>query len=504
MTPGVRFLKVRLALLVLVVGTSHGFGDSPFYTEQWCDDEGAASLVYLDDSECNKVFPSSFDRDFSCPLTTAAELDPAVWVSDSVPLVQAPVDNTTLEAAGVPADVQLCLILVKRLVATGELRTRRLCAGGGERVSHETWSSSKFLAVGNAAGQLREECGEAGAQQHALGLEANTTYTTGACSTADGRHGVCIDSVACATEAGEPMAGYCTGPTVMQCCVGLADPIGAARTPLGDLATVVASYDTTAGLTSNSVASFFHDLGHRDRARTLATDWLAVPSASAAAEATLGGNYGEDSPDDLGFELVDDDTDAVCAAEPDPADDGPFANSLTALALAEAHRRLALHRELLGGDAGDLVFPNTTWVDARELLYGAEQSVLFPGVVWGGLSTDPAIFLQTGVEQALEATGVLNHGSTVGALAAMDEASGGQWRIFSKLGAGYSSSRSVGEVLTAGYGCIPAITGQQGGWEFTLAARGSVSLDFDLAKAEAAVLAAVEAALVALALGDLD
>lgn len=491
--------QFSLAVLACAAGIVRGFGDSPYYYANWCNNEGAASLVYLDDSGCQKVFPSSFDRSFSCGLgsTDDSDLDPSVWVPDSVPLAQAPVDNTTLAAAGVPDDVQLCLVLVKRAASTGELRTRRLCAGGGDTVSFETWSSSKFLAIGNAAGALREECTDGAG----LGLEANSTYSSGACTTPDGS-GLCADASACAANGGTALSGYCTGPTAMQCCVGLADPDAAARTPLGDLATVVASYDTSAGLTSNSVASYFHDLGHRDRALALATDWLVVPSASAAAASSLGGNYGEDTPSDLGFDLTDADDAVSCSAEPDAATDGPYSNSLTALALAEAHRRLALHRELLGGDSGGLVFPNTTWVDAQALLNGAERSALFPddgGLTWGGLTADPAIFVQMGLESALEATGVPNGGSATGALRAMDEASGGQWRIFSKLGAGYSTSRSVGEVITAGYGCIPdAGSASGGGWEFTLAARGSVPKDFDLSGAEAAVFAAVEAALVAM------
>ena len=185
-------------------------------------------------------------------------LDPAVWVSDSVALADAPVNTTALEAAGVPSDVQLCLFLVKRGDDTGSdggLRTRRFCSGGGEVESVETWSSSKFIAVGNAAGKLREECG--------LGLSASTTYTSGPCS-ANGLAGTCADANACAVVGGVSYPGYCSGPAAMQCCVGGAagaEATSSALTPLGDLATVVASYDTTAGLSSNAVSSYFHDLG---------------------------------------------------------------------------------------------------------------------------------------------------------------------------------------------------------------------------------------------------
>ena len=91
------------------------------------------------------------------------------------------------------------------------------------------------------------------------------------------------------------------------------------------------------------------------------------------------------------------------------------------------------------------------------MLYGASasnsgSSVLFDGVQWGGLTADPAIFIQAALETALNAVAASaapaavagNSGapptskasplsSSWPALAAMDEASGGEWRIFSKV-----------------------------------------------------------------------
>lgn len=477
------------------------------------------------------MFPSNFSRDWACPATSEENLDPAVWVPDSVALADAPVNTTALEAAGVPGDVQMCLFMLKRgLGGSGDVRTQRFCSGSGEILSFETWSSSKFIAMGNAAGKLREECTNG---VSSLGLDASVTYSSGPCTNAAGLSGVCADINACSFAGGVSYAGLCNGPAPMQCCVG-AGSGSAALTPLGDLATVVASYDTTAGLTSNSVSSYFHDLGWRSRALELAQSWLR-PSPSAQPQ-SLGGNYGEPTPAYLGFtaevsasgasasgtsasdvnasarglggELSGGLGGGTCAATVDPAGDGPYSNSLTALALAEAHRRLALHREV---DL-PLAFPNATWADAAELLYGAEASVLFPGTLWGGLTADPAIFVQAGLEKALEAVGLSGAG---GALAAMDTATGGLWRVHSKLGAGYSTSRKVGEIVTAGYGCVPSWSSgggdgggsgageNQGGWEFTIAARGSVPLDYDLSKVELRVASAVEAALLAMATGKL-
>jgi hypothetical protein len=115
--------------------------------------KGNASLQYLDDKYCAKVFPGSFDRSWSCPLSLQSDdgLDPNVWVPDSVPLDQAPIDTTTLPGLGVRQDVQACLFLIKRIndmnnpkssttgSTTTSLRTRRLCSGGGDVDSVETW-----------------------------------------------------------------------------------------------------------------------------------------------------------------------------------------------------------------------------------------------------------------------------------------------------------------------------------------------------------------------------
>ena len=87
-------------------------------------------------------------------------------------------------------------------------------------------------------------------------------------------------------------------------------------------------------MTSNSVASYFHDLGSRDRAHDLiARDWLALNPAVSGEEAvdaaSLGGNYGEDSPSSLGFNLASSSSSSVnCEAEPDTPTT-TYANSLT-------------------------------------------------------------------------------------------------------------------------------------------------------------------------------
>jgi hypothetical protein len=588
-----RPLRPLLLLLLLLPEPLVSFSTNPWYYDHWCDNEGSVSLKYLDDSQCAKVFPSSFSRDWQCPNANAAAVNPpAGYEADSVPLAEAAVDTVSLEAAGVPTDVQLCLILVQRFDnasaaassggggggggTTTTLYNKRFCSGGGEQTSFETWSSSKFLAMGNAAGKLREECGGDG----------DTNTAGGGC--------IGLDAV-------EAVEGASSSSSSSSFTSAL----------LGDLATIVASYDTTQGLSSNAVSSYFHDLGTRQRAHDLlAQTWLAlnpnVSGADAAAAASLGGNYGEASPASLGFSLAtntnsttsrvnapsspsfsssldvnkekeqkdeeeseDASATATCEATPDtPAT--TYANSLTALALAEAHRRLVLHREV----AAPLKLPSAAWADAQVLLYGAGTttdpaapafanaenqttttaftssssssvssavgtggggsgsssngapltSVLFgpAGVDFGGLTADPAIFLQSALDESLasspsssssEAAGSGRGGSDSnggggnggGGMAAMDAATGGRWRIFSKLGAGYSSSRSVGEIVTAGYGCVPAFDddagGSSGGFEFALAARASVPGDDLLVKAQERLYAAVSAAIGAMVTG---
>ena len=115
------------------------------------------------------------------------------------------------------------------------------------------------------------------------------------------------------------------------------------QTPLGDLATVICSYDHTAGYSSNSLASYFHDLGWRQRLHDLVNGpWLSSPSAD---EESLGGNYGEATPGDLSFDLLSGDGEQWCEADRDPWEE-VFPNSLTTLSAAEMTRRLVLHDEV--------------------------------------------------------------------------------------------------------------------------------------------------------------
>ena len=303
--------------------------------------------------------------------------------------------------------------------------------------------------MANAAGHLRTNestCGDGNIKNHQYGLDGSVT----------GKHGL---------------------------------------TELGDLATVICSYDETAGYSSNSLSSYFHDIGWRDRINGLVQNWLLKEDNLTLSKQqrlrsdlpqTLGGNYGEATPSDLTLTVtpstpvsaLDSDRvgsdrtkrqdtaatasnlkdDQMCEADRDPWPT-VYSNSLSALSAAELVRRLALHREL----PESLRFPGTSWRDVQvgvfpilcmyiciytiyiylylciyirymltyrvsttilhlqTILYGATESIFFPGQVWGGMTADTAIFTQA----ALDLPSLLQTWN------AQDS---GQWRIFSKLG----------------------------------------------------------------------
>jgi hypothetical protein len=189
--------------------------------------------------------------------------------------------------------------------------------------------------------------------------------------------------------------------------------------PLGDLVTAIADYEG-APYSSNALGRFMHDVGGRARANALVHEaWLGRP-----AEESFGGNYGEPAPP-LGHTFVEPDGASVTVAPDGSA--GP-ANRLSMLTLAEALRRIVLHRE---EPAQRL--PGLTWADARVLLYGAEGSPR--SGEWGGLTADDAVYLQSAHDWDY-----------------IERRSRGRWRTFSKLGMG-----SDGQFLDVGYACLPVL-----------------------------------------------
>lgn len=250
------------------------------------------------------------------------------------------VDTSILDGVVDDTAINLCVVLTQRLYnassETGStIYNRYLCAGDRSKdVAYETWSrwvaaqfmhvmntaviicsyaftysccvhSSKVFAVANAAGRLRSN--ESNCSDRIFGIDGSVTGSKG-------------------------------------------------MTPLGDLITIICSYDHTQGYSSNSLTSFFHDIGWRDRIDDLVVHWLG------ASNQTLGGNYGEATPKDLSLDVstVVDDEVRTCEADKDPWPT-VYSNTLSALSAVEMVRRLALHREV----SSELRFPGTTWSDVQ-------------------------------------------------------------------------------------------------------------------------------------------
>jgi hypothetical protein len=224
------------------------------------------------------------------------------------------VDTSSLSKYVTDPVINACTIVTKRVSDSSSpdgftLYHRYFCAGeASANAGYEAWSSTKIFAMANAGSHLRSnesDCGAGNSHNALFGLDG----------TVEGKHG---------------------------------------STFLGDLATIVCCYDKTAGYSSNSLSSYFHDIGWRDRLNDLIHTWLKVP-----ANQTLGGNYGEATPSDLGF-VVSEGENESCAIDKDP---WPTVhnNTISALTEVELTRRLVHHRELLEG----LAFPNLTWVDVQ-------------------------------------------------------------------------------------------------------------------------------------------
>ena len=141
-----------------------------WYFDNWC----GHSLEYLDDRKCAKAFPSSYDREWFCPIVYDEK---HVNVSDfdiDKHLSYVNVD-TSLLADVVTNGASVCAVLTKRLQSDSgaTLYHKYFCAGESSRdVPSETWSSSKIFAMENAAGHLRT--GESSCQREQAGLDSDS------------------------------------------------------------------------------------------------------------------------------------------------------------------------------------------------------------------------------------------------------------------------------------------------------------------------------------------
>ena len=386
--------------------------ESQYYYDHWC----GGDLQYLDDGNCSKLFPITFDRDWKCSISLnetdsiIAELNNKGYSIDTPLLRDINVDITTLPSL-INSTANICLIMTKRLLKSNNevyLMNKYYCNGENSLYeAFETWSSSKIFAMANAGRHLSNES-NCNKQYGLLNSVVSNKY----------------DFV-----------------------------------PLGDLASVVCSYDVTAGYTSNSLSSFFHDIGWRSNLNDLInSEWLGMQVNNDYPQ-SLGGNYGEASPSDL--QLIVSENDEKCSIDKDEWLH-TYDNTISALTAVELLRRIVLHSDI----PNEMRFPGLKIDDIKSILYGASNSTfLFPEQMWGGMSADISIFLQSSVD-----------------INKIDEISDGKWRVFSKLGAGYSSSRQVGEIVSNTYACLPTSTetGSTDGTEFSITIRGSIVKDSSL------------------------
>lgn len=186
---------------------------------------------FLDNLCGDKVLPTSQDRDRSCPV---GDTSPVMTLATGEQVVYQPAsdaiqwDTTSLQGLA-PGDMHLVVILVKRVDGVPHYR---YLSTGSHYEPFQPWSTSKFLAVANAAVELR----------------LSSEYQVGLSASVDGH-------------------------------------------PLGDLVTSLVAYDNNP-FSSNSLGAYFHDIGGRANANAMINWWwLKRPDAES-----FGGNYGDLPP----------------------------------------------------------------------------------------------------------------------------------------------------------------------------------------------------------------
>jgi hypothetical protein len=171
---------------------------------------------FVDDVCRIKRFPLDDDHEFSCPSTaTSADM---TLESGKVVHYKTAADPVVFDddlRDAIPDSIKVSVILVRRV--DGVPHYRYVSNGTSEHII-QTWSSSKFMAIANAASTLRAK------SNGAIGLDG----------TAEG-------------------------------------------VPLGDLVSIVHSYDERF-YSSNALSKWFHDVGGRAKINDLLHGWLGRPS----------------------------------------------------------------------------------------------------------------------------------------------------------------------------------------------------------------------------------
>lgn len=347
---------------------------------------GLAALVAAVATAQQKPYPSDFSRSWQCPNRNRGI--PSDYLPSNPDLNAVPVSANLASIVSAVANISNAAVILVKRTADGTPRFKYF-GNGHENFAIETWSCSKIFSAMNGAGYLGSQCGLGN------GLDQSTNGTYG-------------------------------------------------LTPLGDLVSLIVTYDTThPPYSSNALGGWFEMVGGRARAVWLADTWMNRTGES------LGANYGAAPPTDLHF---NDFQSSGCAIVPDSAHNGDNSNTLSALTMAEFVKRIAMSRELPAE-----AFPNTTWADSETLLYGAATSLLYPGLQWGGMSANSFDMLRFGINAT-----------------SANARSAGQYRTFSKDGGGYSFIRNAMEVTFNGYACYPVAADLDRGVEFFVSTRVSL------------------------------
>mmetsp|Transcript_38463 Transcript_38463/g.100696 ORF Transcript_38463/g.100696 Transcript_38463/m.100696 type:complete len:418 (-) Transcript_38463:90-1343(-) len=197
---------------------------------------------------------------------------------------------------------------------------------------------------------------------------------------------------------------------------------------LSDLLTVVTSYDsnsTRPDVSSNAIGAYMHWIAGHEDANRFMHDVIG-----GDASESFGGNYGEPVPSEVGYDFRTPKGEEITSG-PYPTPTPLISNHMSCLTMAEWIRRIVMAREE-GQDVAD----------SQSILYGAQESELFPNLQWGGMSMGTDVYLQRAVN-----------------VSEIDRRSGGLWRIFSKLGAGTSTTEHPGqfEITLNGYASWPVL-----------------------------------------------
>ena len=507
------FIISSLAGVQLITASTNDKHQSIYYSH-WCKENGKidGACQYLDDKYCQKVFPSTTNRDFMCPIVFETNeqivnegYKPATEINSIVP------NTTALKPYLINDDFKITVILIRRneshhpfynYLTNDVLNTTNV---------YQPWSSSKPFAIINAASTIHQKCDCTYHNNESLNdhddddhplfnnddkciktpnaktLKITQQYMKNVSSfgiTKDNNSDINID-INYADISQILISKFANDSNIF----GLDSIEYNTGYPLGDLITIIHSYHSDSPINnsfdqinpnyqSNCLAYYFLNIGGRQQLNdNIHTKWLNLndsnsdSNSSSINKQSLGGNYGCDSENyTLGYQFVSNknyiyhqnqiqnmsnQSNMTKRCNMNETNFVTISNQLSSLTSAEMYKRIIMTRE-----EPQWSYPNTSWIDVENLLYGANPSIMFPNITFGGASTDTSIYIQSGLN-----------------MTNIEYESNGQWRIFSKLGGGCTDKHC--DVAYNGYACFPTIDHDQDsvnlGVEFVISAFYSIN-----------------------------